>query len=155
MKFIQQDLKVWDIRGTFSNAAIALDSYERLQKDNDETAARLLNSIGTAAQLILDASGYLTKNEKFFSKLTKEEIEVDHRFDFIRVYMPVFPEIDVKQIRKIDKLAPLFAEKTSRLARTLANPERLTQEERISLTDKLIAISQSIHSQQYRANRYR
>ena len=143
------------IRTTFGEAAIALDCYEKLQRDNDKTAERLLLSIGAAAQLILEASGQLTKNEKFFSYLTKKEIEVDHRSDFISVYRPVFPEIDVEKIRQIDQLAPMFAEKTRELAGTLANPERLTHEERTSLAQKLIDLSNSIHHEQYRANYFR
>ena len=111
-------------------------------------------SIGAAAQLILEASGQLTKNEKFYSDLTHKEVEVDHRFDFISVYRPVFPEIDVEKIRQIDQLAPMFAEKTRELAGRLANPERLTKEERTNLAQKLIDLSNSIHKQQYRANRY-
>ena len=142
------------ITDTFLEAAIALDSYERLKKDKDETSARLLGSIGTASQLILDASGYLIKNQKFFSDLTNEEIEVDHRFDFIMVYRKIFPEVDIEKIRRIELIAPIFAEKTRSLARTLSNPERLTPEERTNLVHKLLEIKKSIEREQYRANRF-
>jgi len=139
------------IRDTFLHAAIALDGYERLK--NDKTAAELLCNINNAAQLILDASGYLTKNEKFFSEWTKEEVEFDRRFDFIMVYRKIFPEVDIEKIRKIPLIAPIFAEKTRQLASKLANPERLTKEERGDLVDKLLSIYKSIGTEQYRANR--
>lgn len=144
----------FEIRGTFNEAAIALSNYENLKKDNDETSARLLNSIGAASQLILDASGYLIKNEKFFNYLFHEENEIDRRFDFIKVYEIIFPEINLEELKKIDIIAPIFAKKTRELAKTLANPERLTEEERNNLANKLIEISNSINREQYRANRF-
>lgn len=142
------------IRDTFLNAAIALDGYERLKNERDETAIRLLNSISNASQLILDASSYLTKNEHFFSEWTKEEVEVDRKFDFIMIYKPIFPEVDIEKLRQIPVIAPIFAQKTRELSKKLTNPERLTKEERSNLVDKLIAISKSIQHEQYRANRF-
>jgi hypothetical protein len=142
------------IRNTFIDAAIALGNYENLRKTRgDETAGEMLACIDNAAQLILDASGRLFKNEKMFSEFTQEEVELDYRFEFIMIYKPIFPEVDVEQIRKIPLIAPIFSQKTRELARRFTNPERLTDEERTGLAHILIAISDSIGREQYRANR--
>lgn len=141
------------IKDTFLNAAIAVDSFERLQKERSEIASTLLNSIGTASQLILDASSYLFKNKQRFNEWTNKEIKLDYRFDFIMIYKTVFPEVDIEKIRQIPLIAPIFAQKTRDLARKLTNPERLTEEEKDDLTHKLIEINNSINREQYRANR--
>jgi hypothetical protein len=112
------------ITSTFIYAASELENYER-----DERRM----SIDLAADLILDASGYLHENN-------------GRRYQFISVYSKIFPEVNTKEIRRIKKLAPLFAKKTLELGRLLANPERLNAEERKDLAHKLINISNSIMS---------
>lgn len=110
----------------FTSAALELDNYKR-------NKAR--GNIDLAADLILDASGYFHKNK--------------NAYEFILVYKDIFPEIDIEKIRKIDKLSPMFAKKTFDLGQKLANPERLDEEERANLIEKLCSLSNSIRYMQH------
>lgn len=142
------------IKNTFTGAAIALENYEEIWKKRGETSARMLGDIGTAAQLILDASGYLFKKEKFYNEFLKEETELDYRHNFIKIYQPIFPEVNLEELRTLDAIAPIFAKKTHALADELADPKKLTEKRRKTLAQKLIAISNSIEREQNRMQRY-
>jgi hypothetical protein len=120
-----------DISKTFRDSASILANYNGLDNNSEDI---IISKIRFTAQLIFDASGYLFQNERSRSSR------------FIWVYEKAFPEIDIKEIRYLDKLAPLFAEKTRSLAEKLSNPERLTEEERIEISSKLRIISDSIES---------
>ena len=126
----------FDIRQVFSFAALALDGYDRLKQD------KIANNIGNAVSLIHDAGGYLFKNDK------------GRRFNFIQVYRPLFPEIDVEVIRNIDVLSKMFSEKIIALGFELCDPSRLSGERRRELSGKLITLSNEILTQQHRSYFY-
>ncbi len=137
-------LRIENIRMLIVSASIGLDSYERFSKGCDVNSAEYLDSIGTMSQLILDASGRLASyNQKDLSS-------VHDASNLIGVYSPLFPEINVQDIRRVDQLAPLFAERTRELGQSMSNPERLSPEERRDLVHKLVTISNSINRQQHR-----
>lgn len=121
------------IRETLSEAAIALDCYGRSVEGYDH----MLLSLRNATQLILDAYSFMDK-----------ENETRERCTFIHLFRSIFPELEKENT---SVLALILAEKTRDLSEKLANPEKLTREERMGLAYKLVDISDAIHREQYRA----